>query len=250
MTWTPPSEAAADEDSGFSMPWRCSPAPRTTPPWLVTMVDLVSLLLTFMILLFACSRLDGQGWTEAASAIRTTFGGPAWMRPEPLPQPTIETPSAPPAIDLGYLALLIEARLTGARGAGWVHLAADRLRIMLPTNSSTGGWLAGGQVKTKQLRQLGAILANIGNAVVIEVGLPFDAAAEENAGARAWEAALRHGNSMAAVLMRLGVAPARIAVFVTTTAGGTSSLTASPMTTAPAPAAGIAIVVQRHGGNL
>lgn len=236
MTWAQPSDLPPDEDAG------------RPPPWMISFVDLVSLLLSFMILVFAFSRLEGHAWTDAARAIRIAFGGPAWMRPDETPPTTIEVTSDLPAVDLGYLALLVDARLGTRPGESRSRRDGDRMRI-----GPAGGVWQGGDDGASSVQQVAAILARVGNAVIVDAHVPANVSGPANS---PWEAALTRGHDVASALIDAGVAPTRITVTATARTAVTPN-TALPLATSegtpPSVASivpvGIEIVVLSHGGH-
>lgn len=198
------------------------------PPWLISFVDLVSLLLSFMILVFAAANLENKEWSDLAHGIRTTFGGPAWMAPDP-PRPPTQQPAADlPTLDLGYLAVIVEARLGGGPKTTRVRRDGHRLRIALPlpgTNPSP-------------LRPLGAILGRVGNAITIDVRVPSGPSGGAPSAAE-WETALNAGIDVAAALVEGGVSPGQLAVFAR------ADIDSAPDTAT----SGLEIVVLDHRGH-
>ena len=101
--------------------------------WLISFADLVSLLLTFMVMLFAQSDADRkQQWRDAAIAFARHLAWSEVSAPEIHAQPG--PPRAPVLLDLNYLALVLpptlasEPALTGAR----LSREADRLTLSIP----------------------------------------------------------------------------------------------------------------------
>lgn len=215
-TWPPPFELPPEEE--FDRP----------QAWLISFVDLISLLLSFMILVFAAARLESNEWRDLAQGIRTTFGGPDWMTPDRSLPPTQEPGIGLPTLDLGYLAVVVEARLGSGPTALRVRLDGNRLRITPPPLDAN----------PSPLRQLGAILGHVGNALTIDVRVPSGATGAPLPTTE-WEIALNGGIDVAAALIEGGVAPNQIAVFAT-----------SETHTAPeATTDGIDIVVLDHGAR-
>jgi Flagellar motor protein len=226
MTWSPPSETPPDVETG------------RVAPWMVSLADLVSLLLSFTILIFAHAQLEGEEWSEAARSIRAAFGGPAWMNPDRTVRPSVELAPALPTLDLGYLAQVVEQRLGSGTEPTQARLESNRLRLVPPSPASVAGRQDGHRDQSP-LGQLSEILARVGNAVIIDVRVP---AASTAAGAPVeaeWRAALLEGSRVAASLIEGGVTPNRLAVL----AAAAGSATATPVRSV------VEIVVLDHGGQ-
>lgn len=225
MTWSPPFEAPADDDIG------------RVPPWMISFADLVSLLLSFTILVFAYAQLEGEKWSEAARSIRATFGGPPWMTPDRAVQPSVELTPALPTLDLGYLAQVIEARLGGGPEGVRTRLDGGRLRIVPPSAEIVPGEQDGNRRRSPLIR-LGAIFARAGNAMIIDVRVPNGSDVGGAPAEAEWRIALAEATGVAASFKEAGVAPNRIAVMAA--AGDATASPGQPV---------IEVIVLNHGGR-
>lgn len=87
--------------------WDPPPPSPPTNRWLVTLVDLVSILLTFFVLAFAGSAVPLPAWQTTSAALHATFGGgdPAF------PVSVFGNPTAPATEGSAYLAAVLAAVL-------------------------------------------------------------------------------------------------------------------------------------------
>lgn len=186
--------------------------------WLISFADLVSLLLTFMIMLFAQSDADHkQAWREAAIAFARHL---AWPE-EPAAQPGAPSgpPRAPVLLDLNYLALVLPATLAGepALAAAALDREADRLILAIPASRL---FAPGGMALTpdgmRALASLARVLSGLSNRLAIDAALrapdeirtsaPGRAmAASDPLASEAWDAALSRAIAIATALGRAGL---------------------------------------------
>lgn len=172
--------------------------------WMITFTDLVSLMLTFFVLMFAMSHVKVGEWHSMIDALS--------QRLNPSRQPVAALPSAPynistsfkrRAIDLDYLASVLgqamrdDAVLAGGR----VTRLDDQVVISLPgdllfapsqTNLSERAALA--------VFRLGGMLRNIDNEIVVQGYSGPDAALRDGV----WEQSLRRAIAVANSLRRSG----------------------------------------------
>lgn len=67
--------AAQDEEGGCPEPIKCPECPPGLPAWMATFSDLVTLLLTFFVLLLSMAKTDVAKYEAALGSIRNAFGG-------------------------------------------------------------------------------------------------------------------------------------------------------------------------------
>ncbi|EDP65273.1 hypothetical protein BAL199_01964 [alpha proteobacterium BAL199] len=107
------------------------------PSWLVTLVDLVSLMLAFFVMRFAMTSIESPRFDEAAASISLALGMTVSIAGEAPPRPLgIETEHRGVGFRLSYLEPLLTAKLSGdpvLRTARIVR-AGDRLIITLPSD--------------------------------------------------------------------------------------------------------------------
>jgi chemotaxis protein MotB len=144
----------------------------TNRAWMVTFTDLVSLMLTFFVMLFAMSSVKVEAFKNMASALSQTLN-PA--RVESVLTPTarfnISTVFRKRAINLDYLAGVLQetigqdSALTGTR----VIRLDDRLMIAVPGDLVfTPGRAVLSPTSREALFNLGGILRNIDNQISVE----------------------------------------------------------------------------------
>ena len=177
------------------------------PIWLITFADLISLLLTFFVLMFSMSSLENAKW-QRVNALLSTRSVPdttddMTAQGNARNLPVVETRYA---ADLDYLAAVFGRQL--AKDAALAGLAVtrldDRLVITLPVDlvfpSGQGELDRRGQ---QVMFVLGGALRNIGNQIDIQGHTdpqPLRAAQF----ASNWELSLTRAGSVAAALMRAG----------------------------------------------
>jgi len=103
--------------------------------WLLTFTDLVALMLTFFVMLFAMSKVEHRRWQNLSDALSdnlTAVHGPAAELPDE--QLDIENVEAFTATDLDYLAALLKGNLASdpLLGGAVLWRLQDRIVIALP----------------------------------------------------------------------------------------------------------------------
>ena len=176
--------------------------------WMITFADLVSLLLTFFIMLYAMSSINMENWHKVANNAELNR-----------PESAIGSEGVVPAryalaellyrraVDLHYLQAVLEeaikgdAALQGAR----IQLHEDRLVVSLPADYL----FASAQARVapqgeKVLFSLGGVLRNISNKINI-VGYSSPSKAQQD-GAEGWKLSLSRASVVADSLKRSGYA--------------------------------------------
>ncbi len=139
--------------------------------WLVTFADLISLLLTFFVMLFAMSSVKEQSWSLVVNALSQSLnpvGG--WDDAVSLTDRTVNTEPLADAADLDYLyAVLVEkTRRDPVLARALLNRLDDRLIIALPSDLLFAPARAelSGEARDA-LAVLGETLENIGNRIDI-----------------------------------------------------------------------------------
>lgn len=109
------------------------------PSWLVTLVDLVSLMLAFFVMRFAMTSLDSPGFDATAASIALALGRTvSVVQHEPAPPEAlgIEAERRGAGFRLSYLEPLLAAKLARdpVLKAARIERAGDRLVIALPSD--------------------------------------------------------------------------------------------------------------------
>ncbi len=103
--------------------------------WLLTFSDLVALMLTFFVMLFAMSKVEHRKWQNLSDALSHNLtavqGPPAELPSQPL---DIETAEVVAATDLDYLAALLKGNMAGdpLLGGAVLWRLEDRIVVALP----------------------------------------------------------------------------------------------------------------------
>ncbi|MFM2044985.1 MAG: putative chemotaxis MotB protein [Pseudomonadota bacterium] len=136
--------------------------------WLVTFTDLICLLLTFFVMLFAMSKPDPQRYAAFVDGVPGVL--PAQDPGQEVPRASLaaESLDRERAIDLGYLGRVFESQLSRHPELADIRLSRldDRLTIAVPGDLLFAPGAAelspGGR---RALFLLGGVAANVGNAL-------------------------------------------------------------------------------------
>jgi chemotaxis protein MotB len=173
--------------------------------WLITIVDLVTLLLAFFVLLFAMSHVEGKRYAAVAKSYGDAFN-PMLGDEEPLVRlPKI---AALPGDNLAYLEVVLRGAFAKTATLKDVefHRTGQYLILALPVDGvfvpGSGALVDAGQ---GPVFDLGGVLSNLKNRIAI-VGSAVMSPAEgaEAPGILAWELAMARATSLADALTRAG----------------------------------------------
>ncbi|HWK43278.1 MAG TPA: flagellar motor protein MotB [Stellaceae bacterium] len=191
---------------GLSAPIR--PRASANPLWMLSFVDLISLLVAFFMLLFALSGRSPEEWQQVAAPIAAYWHGDAALTsPDLAPAPARPTVSR--NFGLRYVAMLVQGWQTADPVLAQLQLTVgdDRLRLELPPDlvselaSGQGNAVAGSA--QAMLGHIGSQLSALGNpvdVVVTGIGSPDQA--------EAWSDAIALAQSVAEDLATAGLRPA------------------------------------------
>jgi hypothetical protein len=222
------------------MPVRSFPEPVADDEgarWLISFVDLVSLLLTFMILAFALAGAHPGSWPPALAAIRDVFLGrtsgnlPAEIR-------LASEVDGPRARALGYVSVLLRDRLALAGGPVEMELTQNRSRLSL--------LLPPGRAADETVAALAPPLAAIGNPLAIEVEAALPAGGPADA---VWQGVLDRAARLRNALRASGIASARIELVVSARPQGDEAPLSAPDAGADRMRVGIVIAAPEGGGR-
>lgn len=153
-------------------PFEPQEPPRQNRGWMVTFADLLALLLTFFVMLYAMNDIRDDEWQDLATAMEarfSPFGAPA----DAGPRSDVSHLSAAgrDSMDLGYLQSLITAQLqaAGLGGDYAVRSRPDGLHIRLPelVRIEAGGLVLTPGAETAA-RELGQVLRAVANDVIVQ----------------------------------------------------------------------------------
>lgn len=179
------------------------------PPWLITFADLVSLLLTFMVMLFATSGIAPERWQQATASLAATIDWPGRQLPQAGARFGIGAGEPVAALDLDYLAEVLRAALFGMAGGADARITRqdDRLVLTLPALAfATGETRSADPSAAAVLTTLIPTLRGIGNriAAVGQGDAPAIRTAEPS-GAADWGLPLARALAVAGILAEAGL---------------------------------------------
>ena len=147
---------------------RPPPAHDGPPPWLITVADLVSLLLTFLMMLFATSGIAPDRWQQATASLAATIDWPGRQLPQAGARFGIGAGEPAAALDLDYLAEVLRGALFGMAGGAGARIARedDQLVLTLPVLAfATGATRPADPSASAVLTALIPTLRGIGNQI-------------------------------------------------------------------------------------
>ena len=107
----------------------------STGAWMVTFTDLVALLLTFFVMIFAMSHVKTADWSSLTESLRRHLNSVAGQTvASPSLRMDVPSPDRQPGADLDYLSELLAGHLSEAPGLADARLrrGEDRLFVSLP----------------------------------------------------------------------------------------------------------------------
>ena len=175
--------------------------------WMMIFTDLVALLLTFFVMLFSMSVLRVDTYKKAVKVLTNTFDVEKTRPAEkPVAQFNIETIFRKPAIDLDYLAAVIEQKIKKdeiIKNSPIIYMD-DKLVISLTGDVLFAEGSAQLNDKARQaLFLLGGVLQNIKNTVSVS-GYSDEKKFENAAFTSDWELSLARAIAVANELKRAG----------------------------------------------
>ena len=179
---------------------------RISHAWMVTFTDLVALLITFFVMLFAMSQVEERKWQNLTEALADNLDAVREITVAlPPDQPDLEAVEAVPGVDLDYLATLLRQNMEDepSLDGGIVSRLADRLVISLPSDLL----FASGQVDLEDRGEratyaLGGLLRHVNNR--IEVAGHADPRTPRGRFVSNWELSLARALAVAEMLRRAG----------------------------------------------
>jgi chemotaxis protein MotB len=176
--------------------------------WMVTFTDLVALMLTFFVMLFAMMTVERQAWNDLTDSLAQHLDRiepPAPPRPDEL----LDMPDArvAPGANLDYLATLLERRLAELEplAGGRVERRSDHLVVGLPADLLFAPGTAVPQAEARAaIFELGGLLRHVDN--LVEVAGHADPTAIRNGPWPSnWELSLARAASVAGMLRAAGL---------------------------------------------
>ncbi len=167
---------------------------RATRPWLITIVDLVTLLLSFFVLLFSMSKVEPARFSEVAQSYGDAFAPADEDAGRRLPKIT-----AAAGDDLGYLQAVLKAAFASSPTLKDIEfrLTPQYLMLTLPVTDlfipGAGGFAESAQTP---VFDLSGVLSNLKNRIAVVGTAPMNA----DSGDAAWILAVARAKSMADAL--------------------------------------------------
>lgn len=166
--------------------------PGPARPWLITIVDLMTILLTFFVLLFSLSKIDMARFIPVARSYGEAFSGGT---PDD-PVPRLPEVAAVPGDNLSYLEAVLRPAFAKQPSLADVEFRATPQYLILSWSgdalfdADSSGFSAAAR---RRVFDLGGVLSNLHNRIAI-VGR---AAAGPKGDADAWRLAITRANAMA-----------------------------------------------------
>lgn len=177
------------------------------PIWMVTFADLIALLLTFFVMLFAAYQLQFDQWAALVDSLSQSLNPQRELdltRPEAAEN--VRPVARKRAVDLSYLELLLTAQtdhLTDLDGLSVIR-KEDGLLLKLPADRLfPAGQATPTPVARRAILALGGILGNIGNAIEIR-GHTDPVPIRDGMYTSNWELSIARAVAIANELRRLG----------------------------------------------
>jgi len=177
--------------------------------WLLTFTDVMALMLTFFVLLYSMAQPDVKKWSEMSAAINSNFSKRYAPKFEEgtIDAITIDRISQPNALDLRYLASIVQQALDRSANTDGILLIAqqDALVISMPNDLFfDAGRAEIGAEGQRALFEIGGALAKIRNAIeVVGHADPRPLPAGGDYGSN-WQLSLDRALSVAGVLENVG----------------------------------------------
>ena len=178
-----------------------------TGAWMVTFTDLVALLLTFFVMIFAMSHVKTADWSSLTESLRRHLNSVAGQTvASPSLRMDVPSPDRQPGADLDYLSELLAGHLSEAPALADARLrrGEDRLFVSLPADLlfAVGDFTLTPEA-ADAVFQLGGVLRNMPNALAV-VG-HADPRKPQGTYPSNWELSLLRAQAVAAALRNGGV---------------------------------------------
>jgi chemotaxis protein MotB len=175
---------------------------------MITFVDLISLMLTFMVMLFATSSIEAESWRKTVDSLSQTLNWQGLQLPEVAAHFAIGQERSPAALDLDYLAEVLHTSITTVPSLEGVEIRRDHDRLVLAIPGAllfaSGSTTVSPEARAA-LSQLTPMLRGVGNRIVVEGHADPDAIAAGGAFASNWELSLARALAVADLLVATGL---------------------------------------------
>lgn len=182
--------------------------PSQPPAWMITFVDLISLMLTFMVMMFATSSIEAETWKKTVDSLAKTLDWAGLQEPEAAALFSIQRHRPPPALDLDYLAQVLRKAVPDvpAIGEARIERRQDRLVVALPERLLfASGSAAVSSEARAALAGLTPMLRGIGNRIAVEGHADPGAIQPGGPYASNWELSLARALAVADIFIATGL---------------------------------------------
>lgn len=183
------------------------PRESAPPAWMITFVDLISLMLTFMVMLYATSSIEAETWRKTVDSLAHSLNWKGLQLPEVAARFSVERSRPPPALDLDYLAEVLKTavRTVPALNETRIERYNDRLVVALPEALLFASGSASVSAEARvALAALTPMLLGIGNRLAVEGHADPDAVRADGAYRSNWELSLARAIAVADALAASG----------------------------------------------
>jgi len=200
------------------------------PAWMTTFADMMSLLLTFFVLMYSMSEVRSEKFAAAATSLNTAFTGMGLSNSSGSPAPDIEESPEPPAVAPpvsgekmqldsiadAYLDIITQRLLTMIRERQLeetltVEKTADGVELRVSTSVFPSGSAVLSPDRSWIVNELGEITATLGVPAVV-TGHTDDAPIQTSTFQSNWELSAARAAGVARVMVDMGHNPRSIRV--------------------------------------
>ena len=178
------------------------------PPWMITFVDLISLMLTFLVMLFATSNIEPESWRKTADSLAQSLNWEGLQLPQVAAQFGIQHKQPVVALDLDYLAEVLHAAVSAVPSLQGIQIRRDHDRLVLGIPHVllfTSGSAVVSPEARASLVELTPMLLGVGNRIVVEGHADPEPIPAGGAFASNWELSLARALAVADLLVTTGL---------------------------------------------
>lgn len=197
-----------EPDRGAFLPNPGEASGQVGKAWMITFSDLISLMLTFFVMLFAMSNVKLDEWTEITDALNRSIEPKPIENPEPASSTyNISTIVFGQGSSLEYLAGVLQETLSQdpdlARSLMVEH--EDRLVVTMPNDLLFDAGSADLEESAREVvASLGSVLRNLDNRIVLDSHTGSDAPLDSRYASN-WELSIARSLAVADVMRQSGV---------------------------------------------
>lgn len=178
------------------------------PPWMITFVDLISLMLTFLVMLFATSNIEPESWRKTADSLAQSLNWEGLQLPQVAARFGIQHNQPVVALDLDYLAEVLHAAVSAVPALQGIQIRRDHDRLVLSIPHVllfTSGSAVVSPDARAALLELTPMLRGVGNRIVVEGHADPQPIPAGGAFASNWELSLARALAVADLLGTTGL---------------------------------------------